>query len=544
MSQPEDLAESTLKDRGARGEGGSTARRVAINTVSNWVAMGAQVFALMFLLSYVYKKFEVRYGVDEVRDLWGVYRLSTYFTMAVTFLSFGLAGSVIRLASESVATRDKVRLSQISSVSRTVLLLSAAVGLGAMVLVSVLLLDVLNVPEAYRSSATTLFQLTALSGAFQMLYILYRGLLQAKQRYDLANAALIAEVLIRVALVVVCFELGWQRLEILGYAVAIASLVGLVMLVIMVRCVLPELRMSFLNLNRSVAKEVLSFGAWVTVSQASRQVMETGGPFIVSATLGTGAAGVYGIPQLFTDFLLRVVTGVTQTLRPVASEYAILGRRDELARLYRVSTRLSMVLVALPTAVLVTHGQPFIIYWTGPQMADAYYVMLVCIGLSFVRLIGVPAEHVILSTGHIGGLVLSGMVASVMGLGLALGVASWTDWGIYGLVVALFLPMAIRSLVYLPHRMRIEAPVTWGTTIFGCVIPPMLAAVVPAGAGVFLRWIWPPGSLWAVLVQMALMSIPYAPVVWFAVLNADERGIIRRALLPARLMERLAKGRR
>jgi len=136
------------------------------------------------------------------------------------------------------------------------------------------------------------------------------------------------------------------------------------------------------------------------------------------------------------------------------------------------------------------------------------------------------------------------MVASVMGLGLALGVASWTDWGIYGLVVALFLPMAIRSLVYLPHRMRIEAPVTWGTTIFGCVIPPMLAAVVPAGAGVFLRWIWPPGSLWAVLVQMALMSIPYAPVVWFAVLNADERGIIRRALLPARLMERLAKGRR
>ena len=126
---------------------GTSARRVAINTISNWVAMGAQVFALMFLLSYVYKKFEVRYGVDEVRDLWGVYRLSTYFTMAVMFLSFGMAGSVIRLASESVAMRDGVRLSQISSVSRTVLLVSAAVGFAVVVSLTLLGLEVFNIPD-------------------------------------------------------------------------------------------------------------------------------------------------------------------------------------------------------------------------------------------------------------------------------------------------------------------------------------------------------------------------------------------------------------
>ncbi len=519
-------------------QGGSTSRRVAINTISNWVAMGLQVVAMMFLLSYVYKRFEVHYGTEQVRDLWGIYRLSTYFSMAVAFLSFGMAGSVIRLASESIATGDIKRLSETTSVARVFLLGAAVVGVTIILLTSFFFLDVLKVPAAHRAAAQRLFQLTALSGGVQLLYVLYRGLLQAKQRYDLANAALVTEVLIRVALVVACFEMGWQRLEVLGASIAISVFVGLMMLVVMVRRVLPRLRMSFVRLSRSAAREVLSFGAWITVGQVSRQGLEITGPFMVSATLGTAAAGVYGIPQMFSEYLMRIVTGVTHTLRPVASQYAVRGQREDIGRLYRVGTRLSMTLAVLPIAVLVTHGRAFIVTWTGPEMADAYGVMLVYLGFTFLRLIGVPAEHVILATGRIRGVVLSRLFASLLGLGLALAVAVWTDWGLHGLVVALFLPTAVRGLVYLPHRMRHEAPVTWVTTVFGCVLPPAVAALVPAGAGLLLLWVWPPASLWEVLAQMVLMSLPYAPVVWFAVLNDDERGLIRQALLPSRARTR------
>jgi len=540
VSNPDDNSRPMLEPADMPKQDGSTSRRAAVNTLSNWVAMGIQVVAMMFLLSYVYKRFEAHYGTEQVQDLWGIYRLSVYFSMAVSFLSFGMSGSVVRLASESLATGDWKRLSETTSVARFLLVIAAAVGVIGVVLVSVLLLDVLNVPQEHRAAAARLFQLTALSGGFQLLYVLYRGLLQARQRYDLANAALVAEVLVRVVVVVVCFERGLQRLEVLGASVVISVFVGLAMLLIMVRRVLPQLRMSFVRLRRSAAKEVLSFGTWITVAQVSRQGLETTGAFLVSATLGTAAAGVYGIPQMLTQYLNRIASGMMHTLRPVASRYAVLGQRDEVARLYRVGTRLSTMLIALPVALLVTHGRPFIIHWIGPQMAVAYTVMLVYLGLGFLRLIGLPAEFVILATGTIRGLALSRLLAGVLGIVGALAVATWTDWGLHGLVVALFLPTALRGAIYLPLRMHGEAPVAWTTTVFGCVLPTVLAATVPAAAGLLLLWVWPPVSLWEVLAQMALASLPYAPVVWFAVLNADERGILKRALLPSRSRRRRA----
>ena len=99
----------------------STSRRVAINTMSNWIAMAIQLGVNMFLLAYM-----LRY-LDEGR--FGIFRLAVTISVGVSFLSFGMAASVLRLASESIAAKDWDRLSGTLSVSRTILVIAAAVGL-------------------------------------------------------------------------------------------------------------------------------------------------------------------------------------------------------------------------------------------------------------------------------------------------------------------------------------------------------------------------------------------------------------------------------
>jgi len=495
---------------------------VAINTVSNWISLGAQIIASLFLVGYVYGHLG--------KEQFGIYRTAVTFGIFMRYLSFGLEGAVIRLASESVAVCDWRRLSAMLSVVRTLLAVAGVLGLVAIVVLAVFLLGPLNVPDALHESARRLFTLTGLAGGFSLMFLLYRGALQASQRHDLANTGMVAEVLVRVGLIVLCVECGWVRLEVLGVCAACSALIGLVLLAVMVRRVLPRVRMSFRSFTPRAVRDVFSFGAWTAMSMTSRQVLEQAGVPLVGATLGQGAVAVFSLPQLITNSLFRLAAGITNALRPMASAFAVHGEYEKLRRLYRTGARLSIAVVAVAFAPLVTHGKAFIVLWTGPDMAAAYPVMLVCIGLGFLRAVGLPAEHTILAAGRIRGLALTRLATTLLGLGMAAAVVLWGEWGIAGLAGALFLPSAVRGVVLLPLRIRSQIGVPWHTTLLGCAAPPLVAMSVPMVLGVLLGWLWPPTALYEAIGQMVVLALAYLPGAWFGVLSGDERRLIRRAL--------------
>lgn len=477
----------------------------------------------MYLLSYVF-------GRIGGKEPFGVYRLGVSLSMWVTYLSLGMAGSVVRLASERIASRDWKRLSETMSVARTFLLGAGGLGVGLVVLASFFLLGVLKVPVELRPAAATMFQLTALSGGFHILGILYRGLLQARQRYDLANVGFISEGVLKVVFVVVCFELGWVRLEALGASMAAAACVGCLVLVLMVHKVLPELVMRFKRVKKGAARELFGFGAWVAVNQVSQQSLAQAGMPLVSATLGSAAAGLYAVPHMVGNYLNRIVTGLSMTLRPVATGYAVTGRREKLTRLYYMGSRFSLLMAVPALVMLVTHGKPFLRHWMGAEMVAAYPAMVAYVGMMFGQVIGTSAEHLVLATGRIRGLGLTRLVAAVLGVGLGAVAAVFTDWGLWAVVVGLFAPTVLRNTVYLPLRVKHEADVTWSGLFARGVIPPVIAGLVPAAAGWLLLQVWTPGSLVETLAQMAVAGLVYVPAAWFGVLGSDERTMLKRAL--------------
>jgi len=502
---------------------GGTVRRLAINAISNWFAIGGHIAVNMYLLSYVYRSL----GEDEA---FGVYRLGVVMSSAISYLAFGMAGSVLRLAAESVAACNWERLSETMSAVRAFLGAAAVLGMLLIVLASFFLLGPLNVPQELRPAAAGMFQLMALDGGIRLMCISYRGLLQAKQRYDLASVGLVGEAALRLAFVVLCFELGWVRLEALGASTAAAALCGLAFLVIMVRRTLPELRLSFTSLKRSAVRAVLGFGAWIAVAQASCQGLGQAGVPLVSATLGTAAAGVFSIPQMISNYLLYALGALTGPMRPVATTYAVHGRRDTLASLYYVGTRLSLTMLAPAVALLVAYGKPLLTYWMGPGMAVGYPVMVAYLILVFVRSVGVVGEQLILATGRIQGVAITHLIVAVAGIGMGVAVAIWTDWGLTAMVIGMLLPTALRGIFYLPLRMRRETQVAWTRLMVQCVLPPAVSAGVLAAAGWLLAQAWLPHSLFETLVQMLICGTAYIPIAWFAVLRPQDRRLAKSVL--------------
>lgn len=506
-------------------EAGSTVRRIAINTVSNWIAMGVQLGSSFFLLAYVLRRF------DDPR--FGAYGLALSIGQPISFLSFGMAATVLRMASRRVASEDWDSLSGMLSMARTLLWGAGVVAVVLVLVVSFGCLSFLNVPEEIRGEVSMLFVLTGVGAALHLVRIVYRGMVLAKQRYDLANAVMASESIVRTVFAIVCFQYGWLRLEVLGLGQALTALAGLIVLVLIAPPAAArgaDVVPAFLPRHRARS----AGGDGMDGRGDGRRIsLEEGIFWLVSAVerLGLLAVGYLTLPARMSQYLIRVVTGLTMSLWPVAATYAVRGQRESLVRLYQFGTRFTVVVLVAAIAPLVTHGH-LLLRCLRPEFEQTYPLMLLYVGLFAARSLAVPAEHIILGAGRVRPVGISQLLGAVLGFAMAAYVAFGTDWGLHAFVAALFVPASLRGLVYLPLRMREEVGAGYWDTVWRCVVPGTLGGIVPLAVGYGLRVAWPSANLLVVVVQMAAASLAYVAVVWFVVLQAGEResfiGLLRR----------------
>jgi len=498
------------------------------NIVSNWAALIIQVIGHSFLLGYVLRVFR-DYGLGK--EEFGIFGLATSIGMGINLLSFGMSATVVRFSAESLAAGDWKRLSDILSAARVSLMGTAVVGVTLMALVAEFGLGLLNVGVPNRPAAARLFELVAVGMGLQVIGIVYRGALYGKQRHAQANLVAIGAEVVRVAVVVACFESEWVRLEALGLAHAGSALAMLLALMALVRYFYPGVRLSFFRWRWSVLREMYGFGGWAMVNQASRMGLDSLSMPLISAmpAFGPEAVAALTIPRVLSRYIVRLMRGISAALRPVATTFGVRGQQERVARLYRVGTRFGWALVVPVTAVVVTHIRP-LIACLDPRYEAVAYVMILYVVLFVLRSVGTAAESIILGTGRIEGLALSRVAAAVLGMGGAVVIGLWTEWGLYGVVTALFLPTAVRGLVDLPLRVRRLAGVSYTVTLVRVVLPPTLAGLVPLAVGWGLRWVWWPETLPQVFLQMAAAAVAYLVTLYLFVLTPEERSMVGRLL--------------
>jgi len=514
VSIPDDNGQPMVEPAGMPKQDGSTARRLAINTVSNWMALGVQVLSGMFLLAYVLRHF----GEEE----FGLYRVALSITQAIGFLAFGMATANLRVATDRVAREDWDGLSNVLSVVRTLMAGAAGLGLAAVAVISFTCLGFFNVPAATQATAARLMQLAGIGSALQLVRIPYRSGLLAKQRYDLANAVLVGEVALRAGMIVACFELGWVRLEVLGLAIAVPSALGLIALSVMGRRVLPTVRLSFRRFTKKALYSVLKFSIWSTAGHISFVVQQSVAAPLIGATLGLAAVTAFAVPQVMAQYMPSLVGGFTLALWPLAAGLAVRGDRKNLGRLYVTATRFAMLLVVPILAVFVTHAEPLVAALK-PELAWTHGLVVLCIGLSVLHCFGLSATHIIWGSGRIRGMVLSNVAVTIVGVMAALATVVWTDWGLYGVALGLFVPAALRGVTYMPILARRQIGVGFLKTIVSGGLVPLLGGLVPLAVGLVLRTAWTPSGLRVTMLQMGLSAVVYAPVAWVLILRADER---------------------
>jgi O-antigen/teichoic acid export membrane protein len=144
-------------------------------------------------------------------------------------------------------------------------------------------------------------------------------------------------------------------------------------------------------LNKKQLTEILSFGAWMTLSNIISPLMVTADRFIISYMLGASFVAYYTVPFDMIVRLLVIPAALTGVLFP---RFAFLynNNKEEMRRLYSKSTKtiaLGMATISLLIAIGSYWGLSF---WLGVDFAKASWIIasILAIGLFFNSLAQIP----------------------------------------------------------------------------------------------------------------------------------------------------------
>ncbi|MBI5016175.1 MAG: flippase [Deltaproteobacteria bacterium] len=354
------------------------ARNTALNLVGNGAPMLVALVAIPVLLRGI--------GTERFGILTLAWMLVGYFSL----FDLGIARAMTKSVSEHLARGE---LRELPSLVWTSLYLMLGFGaLGGVVAAGVtpLLVDrVLNIPPELVEESTSSFHLLALCVPVVLVTAGLRGVLEAQQRFGLINAIKIPANAANFLAPLAALPFTRSLAPVVGLLVAGRVLVFLVHLGYSLNSLPGLLRPVRPNTER--AKELLGFGAWLTVSNVVYPLMSYLDRFFIGAVLTMREVAYYVTPYELVTKLVLISFSLQATIFPAFTALAATRREDLCALHDRAVVHMLMVYTPIAAAVIVL-ADPFLSVWLGGEFPSrsAAVMRLLSVGVLLNAVGGVP----------------------------------------------------------------------------------------------------------------------------------------------------------
>jgi O-antigen/teichoic acid export membrane protein len=317
-------------------------------------------------------------GVEAFGVLTLVWALIGYFSL----FDFGLG----RALTQQVATaRSAGHLARLPSLVKTGLWFTAAAGVaGGLILAALadqLALHWLNVSGPLQPSTGWALLIAAIGIPLTTVTTGLRGVLEAYEDFKAVS-------LLRIGLGVANFGLPALSVMLIGTSLAwmVASLIIARVVVLLAHMWLVHRRLpvgwASARFNKENMRGLLSFGAWMTVTNIVGPLMVTADRFVISAVLGASVVAYYTVPFEVLIRLLVVPAAMTSVLFPRLAA-VMTTDRPEAKRLHRKCLKI-ITAALLPICLIIAVGSKWgMTIWLGHDFAEHSWriVSVMAIGL-------------------------------------------------------------------------------------------------------------------------------------------------------------------
>jgi O-antigen/teichoic acid export membrane protein len=480
------------------------ARNTVVNLAGQAAPLAAAIVAIPFLVKVL--------GAERFGMLSLAWVLVGYFGL----FDLGLGRALTHaLAQRGGASKPYELSALVRKGLGAMLVLGALAGAAMFVLTPWLATDVLRVSKDLQPESIAALQILAACLPFVTVTAGLRGILEAKSAFVWVNAIRIPQGLLTflAPMAVAAFTPALAPLAAaLGLLRVAAALAHLVL------CMqfYPELFAKAHGVKTGVRK-LLTFGAWLTVSNIVGPLMVYSDRFVLGATVGLSAVAYYSAPYEVITRLWLIPTALTAVIFPALSAQLVAEPARALS-IYRWSIKFVFLSIYPCTLVLAFLAPDWLGVWLGAEYANqsAGVATLLALGVLVNCLANVP--FTLLQSAGRADLTAKLHVAELPAyFALLLWLAG--SMGIGGAALAWSLRCAVDAFVlfllarrYLPK----PAPVLSGAQLasVGVLVLLNAAAAVPILAP--LRW--------TLLLVCALL---FGVLSWFVLLSPAERQLVR-----------------
>ena len=360
--------------------------RTARNSAFNLLGMAIPLFVGLLLIPVTL------HGLGTAR--FGLLSLSLTVLEYSTLFALGLGPATTKHVAEALARQDESAsdLIVMSMVGHTLL---GAVG-GALIaaLAPTIVDHVFSVPADLRSEAIAVFRLLGVMVPATLLLLSLFGALEGASRFGLVN-------LLRVPISALSFiipAVGVTRgvgLPVILSTLVILRLVVCAVLSLVVAASVPGYKWRW-PADWSPMRPLLSFGAWLSVSNVVSPTLVYADRFLLGHFRGLAALGTYSAPFDGVMRLLAVPGSLVRAMFPTLSALQSMSARGELRPLFRRAVSAVVLLLGGPVLILVLFGPLLLRLWLGEQVAAAAgtAVRILAVGLLFNASALVPTTFI------------------------------------------------------------------------------------------------------------------------------------------------------
>lgn len=501
-------------------------RRVIVNVFG---ALGARLVNITFVL-WMYQYLLARIPAEE----FAIYPVLVVIMAATPlFVSF-YASAVSRSAIEAYA---EGRAGDVTVLHTTVVLsLAAAVlvllGIGALGAATIEAL--LRIPDGMLGDARLMVLLMTADVALALLTVPFTIAFEVRQRFVARDAIVTAIEFLKIAFALgLLIGLGPRVLWVVVATVA-ANVVGLAVIAVVARRLLPEFRIRPRLFCRNALRRVVTFGAWTALGQLTMIVYQNGPAILLNLFATPVQVTSYFIGTILERRLRGTVAAALGPLQPVLTTMSVTDDRRRLGNTYLRGGRYALwsgLAIAVPFAVF---AEEVVRLYVGETYLEAAHVMTLMLAPIAISYANIMISRVAIATARIRTFFGGAIVMSLSAMAAAWVAVGPLDLGASGVAGAIAATMVVANLVFFwPLGLRL-AGVRMGDFLAKTLLPGLLPSAVALLVWLPAKiWIAPAGWLTLAAVGAAGGLVYVATLVLFC-LQPDERAARARLLARVR----------
>lgn len=475
-------------------------KRLATNVLMNWGATAVGMVVPFFLTPFIVRSLGA--------SAYGVWILAMSTVAYLNLLDLGLRTAVIRFVAKADADKDDAAASRAIGAALWFRLLIAA----GVAVISVGLAwafpHLFKIPPALERAAQITVLLSALGVAMTLVSGVFGAVLSAIHRFDILSTVTIVQTLLRASGVLLILHAGGGLRALACWELGVIAAIALITCGITLK-IFPASRVRLGRPDLETLRTIWSYSFVMFIIIIAGQIVFNTDNLVVGAFLSVSLVAAYAIGGSLIQYASQVVTALSTTFVPIASNLEAAGRPETMRQFLLRGTQATLALALPISLTLLFRGKTFVGLWMGPQYSEiSGTVIQILLVSQFFTVANLTAGAIMFATNQHKPVAKWASVEAALNLGLSLVLVRKV--GVYGVAWGTALSMAGIHLLFWPKHVQRILGVPAVTYIWEGWLKITLCALPFAVATAAMDRYWPAPSILLFFAQVMLLLPLYA----------------------------------